>query len=146
MKLLTLFFLTLVLAKGGCSENSEIEKSTVVYEAMSRGFYRIIKIEDKKLYVASSRGEKPEEIKISKKEWADLVDAFKEINLSELNTYQALSSKRLVDAAPHANFKVQQKDKIYESQIFDHGNPPIEIENFVNKLISLTLKEEYDNP
>lgn len=145
MKVITLFFLSLILAKGGCSDNGKIEKSVIVYEAMSRGFYRIIKIEDKKLYVASSRAEKPEEIKISKKDWADLVDAFKEINLHELNTYKPLSSKRFVDAAPHAGFKVQLDGSLYESQIFDHGNPPVEIENFINKLISLTLKESYDN-
>ncbi|MFN3756892.1 MAG: hypothetical protein ACK4RM_08040 [Flavobacterium sp.] len=144
MKLIGLIFLSIFLAKG-CNEDAEIEKASISYEASTRGFYRIIKIDDKKLFVASTRGEKPEEVKISKKDWASLVDAFKEINLEELPNYKAPSQKRMVDAAPHANFKIMRDGKIYESQVFDHGNPPIEIEGFINKLIALTLKENDDD-
>lgn len=144
MKLIGIIFLSIVLAKG-CNEGGEIEKASISYEASTRGFYRIIKIEEKKLYVASTRGEKPEEVKISKKDWSILVDAFKEINLEELPNYQVPSQKRMVDAAPHANFKVMKDGKIYESQVFDHGHPPLEIEGFINKLIALTLKEHDDD-
>lgn len=144
MKLIGFIFLSIMLAKS-CNEDAEIEKASISYEASTRGFYRIIKIEDKKLFMASSRGEKPEEIKISKKDWALLVDAFKEINLKELPNYEAPTQKRMVDAAPHANFKVMKDGKIYESQVFDYGHPPIEIEGFINKLIALTLKENDDD-
>jgi len=144
MKLIGIIFLSILLAKG-CNDGGEIEKVSISYEASTRGFYRIIKIEEKKLFVASTRGEKPEEVKISKKDWSALVDAFKEINLDELPNFKAPSQKRMVDAAPHASFKVMKEGRIYESQVFDHGNPPLEIELFINKLISLTLKQENDD-
>lgn len=139
MKTIFTIFLTLFLTKG-CS-NEEFDTAIVDYEATSRGFYKKIKIEDKKLYVVNDRNEKPTEVALSKKEWNDLVDAFKEINLDGMANLKAPTDKRLYDGAAHANISITVKGKTYTTSGFDHGYPPIEIENLVNKLIFLTIKE-----
>lgn len=139
MKTIFTIFLTLFLAKS-CS-NEEFDNAIVDYEANSRGFYKKIKIEDKKLYVMNERKGEATEVSLSKKEWNELVEAFKEINLEGMNNLKAPTDKRLYDGAAHANISITLKGKTYTTEGFDHGYPPIEIENLINKLIFLTIKE-----
>jgi len=139
MKTIFTIFLTLFLAKS-CS-NEEFDNAIVDYEANSRGFYKKIKIEDKKLYVMNERKGESTEVSLSKKEWNELVEAFKEINLEGMNNLKAPTDKRLYDGAAHANISITLKGKTYTTEGFDHGYPPIEIENLINKLIFLTIKE-----
>jgi hypothetical protein len=139
MKTIFTIFLTLFLAKS-CS-NEEFDNAIVDYEANSRGFYKKIKIEDKKLYVMNERKGKSTEVSLSKKEWNELVEAFKEINLEGMDNLKAPTDKRLYDGAAHANISITLKGKTYTTEGFDHGYPPIEIENLINKLIFLTIKE-----
>lgn len=139
MKTIFTIFLTLFLAKS-CS-NEEFDNAIVDYEANSRGFYKKIKIEDKKLYVMNERKGEVTEVSLSKKEWNELVEAFKEINLEGMDNLKAPTDKRLYDGAAHANISITLKGKTYTTEGFDHGYPPIEIENLINKLIFLTIKE-----
>jgi hypothetical protein len=139
MKTIFTIFLTLFLAKS-CS-NEEFDNAIVDYEANSRGFYKKIKIEDKKLYVMNERKGESTEVSLSKKEWNELVEAFKEINLEGMDNLKAPTDKRLYDGAAHANISITLKGKTYTTEGFDHGYPPIEIENLINKLIFLTIKE-----
>lgn len=139
MKTIFTIFLTLILSKS-CS-NDEFDAVIVNYEASTRGFYKSIKIEDKKLFVINERDGDSTEVSLSKKEWNELVEAFKEINLEGMATLKAPTEKRLYDGAPHANISITVKGKTYTTEGFDHGYPPIEIENLINKLIFLTIKE-----
>ena len=41
-----------------------------------------------------------------------------------------------VDVALHATLKITLEDRIYESQIFDYGNPPKELNPLIDKLFS----------
>ncbi|HQX02758.1 MAG TPA: hypothetical protein P5335_11040 [Flavobacterium sp.] len=141
MKTIITIFLTVFLAKSCANENGDIDKAVVEYEATSRGFYKNIKIEDKKLFVINNRNEKPVEVSLSKKEWNELVDAFKEINLEEMKNLKAPTDKRLYDGAAHANITIILDGKTYTTDGFDHGYPPSQIENFISKLIFLTIKE-----
>ena len=70
-----------------------------------------------------------------------MVDAFKEINLEGMASLKAPTDKRLYDGAAHANISITLKGKTYTTEGFDHGYPPIEIENLINKLVFLTIKE-----
>ncbi|WP_333693581.1 hypothetical protein [Flavobacterium sp.] len=141
MKTIFTIFLSLVLAKGCGEEANAIDSAVVEYEALSRGFYKTIKIENKKLYVVKSRNDKPHEVSLSAKQWNSLVELFKEINLDELSNLKAPTEKRMYDGAAHARFAVTLDGKNYSTQSFDHGHPPVAIEKFVNKLTELSFKE-----
>lgn len=140
MKTIFTIFLLFFLTKG-CSDSSDIDNAIIEYQAISRGFYKVIKIEEKKVTVINSRNEKPFELNLSKKDWKELVDAFREINLDNMKNLKAPTSKRLYDGAAHANITINLEGKTYTTNGFDHGYPPIEIENFINKLVLLTIKE-----
>lgn len=140
MKTIFTIFLSFFLAKG-CSDTSDIDNAIIEYQAISRGFYKIIKIEDKKVTVVNNRDEKPFELNLSKEDWKELVEAFREINLDNMKNLKAPTAKRLYDGAAHANISIKLEDKTYTTDGFDHGYPPVEIENFINKLVLLTIKE-----
>ena len=72
----------------------------------------------------------------------ELVEAFRELNLEEIPDLKPPTEKRFYDGAAMADLKIIYKDKTYQSQTFDHGNPPVEIERIVNKLVALATQEQ----
>lgn len=140
MKAIALVLLTLFLGKG-CSDEQKnnISKAVIEYKANSRGFYQKISIQNKKLYVIRDRNssEKQQEKDISKQDWNELVKYFEKIELDSLSTYKDPTQKRFYDGAAIADLKVFYKEKEYRTLSFDHGHPPFEIEDLVNKIIEL---------
>lgn len=144
MKVIAMIFLTFFLGKGCSDENKQdMENSVIEYVANTRGFYQKVEIKNNIFTVSKDRSgtEKPLEKKISDADWKELVADFKEIKLSEMDSLKAPSEKRFYDGAAIATLKITYKDSIYESQNFDHGNPPIGIDKLVNKINELAKKE-----
>lgn len=144
MKILSFLFLSIFLAKGCDSEQKQdIATAIVEYEANTRGFYQKITIQKQQITVSRDRkGANPKTEKISDADWKQLIAEFQEINLDDLPNLKAPTEKRFYDGAAIGNLKVTYKDKLYETNGFDHGVPPVEIERFVNKILSLVKKEE----
>ncbi len=142
MKTLTLIFLTLFMAKG-CSQQQkeEMKNTSIEYQAMSRGFYLNILAKDRELIVVKERDGKPELRKISSSDWNELSDLYLKIKPEDLSKFKVPSENRFVDAAAIANLRVIYEGQLYESESFDHGNPPKEIKDLVNKIISIAKIE-----
>lgn len=144
MKIVTLLFLTLMLGKG-CSNPSQtdIKNATFEYNAYSRGFYQKISIQNQTLTNQRDRKgvEKPEVVRISDADWQQLVSAFQKINIEEIPNLKDPTQKRFYDGAAIAEMKITYKDKTYQTTNFDHGTPPAEIADLVNKIVALTNKE-----
>jgi len=144
MKLITMMLLSLFLGKGCDKEQKQdMETAVIEYEANTRGFYQKITVQNHKVSVSKDRKgqDVPVATDISEADWKELVQLFQEINLEELPNLKAPTEKRFYDGAAIANLKVTYKDKVYETNGFDHGFPPAEIERMVNKINSL-LKTE----
>ncbi len=141
MKLLSLILLTVVLSRG-CSEDQKqtMETATIEYTAITRGFSQKIVINNKNYTLNRTRLGKDTLVQktISDKDWNDLVKAFQDINLDELKNLKSPTEKRFYDGAAIANLKIIYKDKTYESNSFDHGFPPLEIEKIVTKINSFS--------
>jgi hypothetical protein len=141
MKTIFTIFLSVFLAKGCAGQNGDIEQATVVYEAMSRGFFKSVVIENKKVYIINQREGERQEVLLSDNEWKELVAAFKEIKLDEMKSMKAPTDKRTYDGAMQANITITLKGEIYTTPGFDHQYPPKRVEKFINKLVSLTFVE-----
>jgi hypothetical protein len=144
MKATILMMLLIFLGKGCNDETAQDIKTAVIeYTANTRGYYRKITVQDEKVYVSAERGEKGlgKQVTISDADRKALIDAFQEVNLDDLPGLKAPSEKRFYDGAAIANLKITYKEKTYETQAFDHGNPPAEIEKLVTKMVSF-VKEE----
>lgn len=132
-------FLTLVLAKGCDRElNDEMKKSTVEYQATSRGFYLNINIQDEKLFITRKRDGETKEYNLSSQDWKELAELYKKVDIKKLSEYKDPTQKRFYDGAAIASLRIVYEGKTYETKGFDHGNPPLEIEEFVNKIVSFS--------
>lgn len=139
MKLFTMIFLTLFLAKG-CDRqlSDEMKKSTIEYQATSRGFYLNINIQDEKLTMTRERDGETKHYTLTNQDWKELANLYKKIDIDKLSTYKDPTQKRFYDGAAMANLRVVYEGRTYETVGFDHGNPPVEIEEFVNKIVSFS--------
>ena len=132
------------LAKGcGTETAKDMQTAQIEYTANTRGFFQKLMVDNGVLSKSEDRNSdaKAKAINLTKEQKQELVDAFQEINLEDLSDYKAPTEKRFYDGAAIGKLKITYQGKTYESQEFDHGNPPVEIEKFVDKLQSFAKAE-----
>jgi hypothetical protein len=144
MKLFTVILLSIFLGKSCTGQTKNDLKTAVLeYTANTRGFYQKITVQNQMVSISKDRSgnDKPVSIKISDKDWKELVGYFDTVELDSLATLKAPSQKRFHDGAAIANLKVTHKDKIYETADFDHGFPPGAIKKLVVKINSFAKEK-----
>src|SRR5690606_11955823 len=126
MKTITMIMLTMFLASN-CSqkEKEEMRKATIEYKAVTRGSYFHIQIQDEKLSITKNRDEKAKEYVLSNEDWKELAELFLKVDLEKLETYKGPTEKRFYDGAAIADLRIVYEGKPYQSQSFDHGDPPV---------------------
>ena len=146
MKTITMIFLSLFLTKD-CSqkEKEEMKKATIEYQAISRGSYVNIQIQNETLSIVRARDEKAKSYQLAREDFKELAVLFVKIDLNQLENYKGPAEKRFYDGAAMANVRIVYEGKVYQSQTFDHDSPPVEIEAFVNKIVSFVKTEDNDN-
>lgn len=124
------------------SEVKEYKVPVIEYEAYSRGFYEKITIENQTVSVINQRDVKKgsEPIQISDDINKELNSYLNSVKLDQLATYKDPTQKRFYDGAAIANLKITVDGVEYKTIDFDHGNPPVEIEKLVNKIVSFGTK------
>jgi hypothetical protein len=140
MKIISMVFLLVFFGKSCNGEaQNDIANATIQYTANTRGFYQKIVIINQKATISRDRDEKkiPTEVTISDSDWNELVGYFQKIKLEEIPKLKDPTQKRFYDGAAIANLKIRYQDKDFETVDFDHGNPPVEIEKLVNKIVEL---------
>jgi len=144
MKLFTMIFLSLFVSKSCTGQTkNDLKLAVIEYTASTRGFYQKITVENQMVSVSKDRSgtEKPIVTKISDKDWKELVGYFESLNLDSLATLKAPTEKRFHDGAAIANLKVTYQDKSFQTEAFDHGNPPEAIKKIVDKINTFAKKE-----
>ena len=123
-------------------ENMTINQTlpVLVYESMSRGYFKKITIENNTVSVQNTRDELPKTTSIASEEMQLLEEAYKEIDIKELPNLKAPSEKRFYDGAPITNLEVRTNDQVYRSTEFDGGSPPAAIEKLVNVILKIAEK------
>lgn len=119
------------------------KKITFDYNANSRGFYLSVNISniDPVLTVSNVRGMKPAKQSYTDEEWNQLTRALETIQVDSLPDLEPPSKKFQFDGAAMATLTVYIDGNTYQTPIFDHGNPPKEIQELVNLLLSFTEKD-----
>lgn len=142
MKILSILLISLSMIKG-CNSN-DLKDTTITYVASTRGFYQKITIQNQEVSINKTRGDESlgETRKISDSDWKTLVALFSKIDLDKLNTYEGPTKRRQFDGAAFGSIAIHYQDKDYENAAFDHGNPPVEIKEFVDKIVSFSNQNE----
>lgn len=144
MKTIALLFFSLFMVKG-CSkeEKKDLANAEIIYTANTRGYYQKVTIHNQEITISKDRFEESQGVtsKISEANWNELISLLQSVKLDSLSTYKVPTQRRFYDGAAIANLKVTYKEKEYQTNDFDHGTPPLEIEYFVKKLLLLAIHE-----
>lgn len=141
-----MILLTIFLGKSCSNEaQNDINNAVLQYSAHTRGFHLKVIITNQMATI--SKGRTPEtmsqkQVKISDSDWNDLIALFEKTNLEAFPTLKDPTQKRHYDGAAIADLKVRYQEKNFETVNFDHGFPPAEIENLVNKIVALADEKE----
>jgi hypothetical protein len=135
---ISLFLAVVLLSSCGPRMTQEMKESTISYEALSRGFYLNVTIQGDKMTIIRERETLGKSYVLSNADFKEISKLYQKVTLKELIDYKAPTEKRFYDGAAIGNLSVNYQGKIYNSQGFDHGNPPVEIAEFINKIVSFT--------
>ncbi len=146
MKTIGIILLTIFLGKSCSNEaQNDIKNAVLQYSVHTRGFHLKIIVNNQTATI--SKGRTPDsmtqtQMKISDSDWKELIALFEKTNLEAFPTLKDPTQKRFYDGAAIADLKIRYQDKNYETKTFDHRNPPVEIENLVNKIVALADEKE----
>ena len=139
MRLIVSLFLSFFLLNScGPKVTQEMQESTIEYQALSRGFYLNVIIQGKKMAIIREREGLRKEYVLTNADYKEVASLYQKIKLNELNEYKAPTEKRFYDGAAIANLTINYQGQSYHTSGFDHGNPPVEIADFINKIVSFT--------
>ncbi|WNH08430.1 META domain-containing protein [Thalassobellus suaedae] len=110
----------------------------IEYSASSRGFYKQITINKKNISILEQRAGTPTAFSLGEQNWKTLIKAISSINTKTIPNLEAPSKAFQYDGAAIARLKITDNGKTYQTQPFDHGNPPKEIANLVKEILSIS--------
>ncbi|WP_296381890.1 hypothetical protein [Winogradskyella sp.] len=113
-------------------------KPTVIYKALSRGSFEYIQVSESEVLVSSDRNLKEmDTYKCGKEDWNEISKLLKAIDIEAFQKLKAPTDKRLYDGAAHTTLSIIRGDLYFTTPSFDEGHPPKDIEDLVNKVLSI---------
>ena len=139
MKSIFLIILTIISLQGCAQNNHMLNNDTVVeYTASTRGYFYKTTVTKNTITLTKDRSEiEIEKIDCKKEQWDNIISLINDIEVEKIETFNPPTTKRQVDAAAHTNIAIKINDAIYQSQTFDSGSPPVELEPLVKAILTL---------
>lgn len=141
MKKLTSLLLLAVIIATGCASTmlKQSDDITIEYQAMTRGSNREVILKKDAMEVRDVAGSSTlSKATITVEQWNDIIKELDKVELNKIAELKAPTNKRFYDGAMIATLTVKTKDTTYRSSSFDHGNPPAEIAEVVNKVVAMS--------
>ncbi len=118
-----------------CTAQKLLDLKEVTYEASTRGKNIEFKItSDSIIYHENNTVKK---LKMSSNTWKEIIGLATKFDVKKIENFNPPSKNRILDKALHATLKFKVNNTLYISQVFDHGNPPIELKGFMDLLFSI---------
>lgn len=135
--------LSIILIDTGCSASKiNQEAISMEYSIRSRRTFKHISVNKKNISTQNHSGEAPLIEPCSKTDWENIIKVLKSVDIENIPNLKAPSEKRFYDGAAIAHLKIIYEGKTYESQSFDHGNPPKNIAELVKEILSISENVE----
>ena len=134
-----------IVTKSSPTEKIQDENMIISYSAITRGTRKIITVSKSETIIEDSRAKTPKQtFSTNEKDWNAIKTLVSEIDIKNIPNLKPPSTKSHYDGALAGSLKIELASKTGSvetmSPTFDHGNPPKEISELVNKLLSLTEK------
>lgn len=139
-----ILFISLFLMSEECNQpknsaQQDLKNMKVNYQAITRGFFKQITFEEAFMtYSEDPNLQSIDTFKLVDADWKAILRLLNKLDLDNLETLVAPTDKRLYDGAAHANIIVNDAKKEFTSASFDEGYPPKQIEELVNKMLSIS--------
>lgn len=140
MKIIFALILPFFFLNCATKSTQKMEESTITYEALSRGFFMKAEVKGNKILVYKDRSSAAKECVLSDLDLKELDKLYQKVNLKEIESYKGPTEKRFYDGAAIATLNINYQGQNYKTVDFDHGNPPVELADFINKIVSFTEK------
>ena len=145
MKLLITCLTLIVLACNSTkvSNDSTLEEFgknelKLIYQAHTRGFFEEVSITEKSMVFLNNRKRiNPVNGSITSEEWKACIDLVDTIDLKSMSQLTAPSNLRKTDRVPFAYLAIIKKGDTLKSSDFDHKNPPKELKELVDLILSI---------
>lgn len=141
MKLI-LILLSITLINKECTSNIEQESVTIEYMTSTRGSYYQVILKNETISINKQREGNPIIKAYPKGAWDTIIQEFKKVDIENLENFKVPSKNHQFDGAKIASLKITKNNKVYQSQNFDHGNPPTEIAALVKEILSIAKNIE----
>jgi hypothetical protein len=136
MKILFLL-LSISLINNDCSPQLEQEQISIEYTESTRGSYLQVLLKNNVITIYRERGAAPIIKEIPKAAWNNLLIDLKKIEIDQLQDFKIPSENHQVDGAKIAFLKITKNNETYQTQNFDHNNPPQELTVIVKEILSI---------
>ena len=133
MKLLSVFIFSL-LALNNCDSQS-LEDLTLNYNAETRGSSITLDATSSEIQYSDVDGDK--KISLSREQWDEIIGLVSEIDIDTIENLKAPSEGSHTDRALVATLRITIGEETYESNNFDHGNPPVVLKKLIDKLFEM---------
>lgn len=127
------------LACGANKSEKNSCPSSILYKVETRGLYVNIALNKSTITIEKdSNKENSKTIDLDKNYWAQICSMVEKINLKNIKNIKPASEGRFSDRAAIAKLKIEFQDKVYESNNFDHGNPPEKLKELIETILALS--------
>ena len=137
---LTLIVLACNTAKLSNDNNLDVFEQNqlkLIYQAHTRGFFEEVSITEKSIVLLNNRRRiNPVIDSITIEKWKACVDLVNTIDLKSISQLIAPSNLRKSDRVPFAHLSIIKKGDTLKSIDFDHKNPPKELKELVDLILS----------
>ena len=134
--------ISILITNEGCENKTQSKNISFEYSAVSRGIFNKININEKESSLQDSPNGAIKTIPCPKANWSNLLNALKNIDITNIPKLEAPSKAHQYDGAAIANLILTIDGKTFETVSFDHGNPPKEIEALVKEILSIAQNIE----
>lgn len=113
----------------------QVNDPELEYLAQTRGFYKHVLISDGNIQTTESNGGDMVQRKLTSTELEELWNLISKIDLERVKIPEERRSS--YDAAPFATLRFRKMEALHDFD-FDHGHPPIALQELVNKVLTLS--------
>lgn len=134
--------LSITLLNKDCSSKNIQKDISVEYTESTRGSYFQVILKKETISINKKRGSNPVIKVCPENVWEDINYKLNKIDIQNLENFRAPSKNNQFDGSKIAFLKIIKNKKTYQSQSFDHDNPPNEIVTLVKEILSVVKNIE----
>jgi hypothetical protein len=144
MKTFFLAFISMIFVKAcGQPSTDQHQDTTVIYQTITRGSSNTYTLSKERLEIQSKGvNSKEQSVEVSASQWQEIENIMQQLDLQKISEYSASTEDSARDVALQATLTVETTADSYQSQSFDHGNPPAELAPLVKAILTLAESVE----